>query len=79
MPPTIRSHAVSAAHLCHPIEQPLGAGLQVEASVLMRLGAGDRCDALNEVEDALCGATDYAEQARRVAYRPARSCLICSA
>jgi hypothetical protein len=42
--------------------QALGLAFQLKSRVLMSLAARDSCDALHEIEDALCGAADYAEQ-----------------
>ena len=44
------------------LQQLPGLALQLKAGVLMGLGAGERGDALHEIENALCGAADYAEQ-----------------
>ena len=44
-----------------PVEELLGAPFHVEAGVLLGLVAREPRNALHEVEDALCGAQDYAE------------------
>jgi hypothetical protein len=44
------------------IEQLLGPGFQVEPGILVGLVAGNRRDALHEIEDSLCQAPDYLEE-----------------
>src|SRR5882724_4549474 len=44
------------------IQELLRLRLHVQTGILMRLVARDGGDALHEIEDALCGAADYAEQ-----------------
>ena len=61
------------------LQQFPGLALQFEAGVLMGLGAGERRDALHEIEDALCRAADYAEQICGAAHFPTRSRVIHSA
>ena len=57
-----------ASPLGSPVQDLPGDLFQVDAAVLMGAASGNRRDPLHEVENALCGATDYAEQARRVTY-----------
>ena len=61
------------------LQQFPGLALQLEAGVLMGLAAGERRDALHEVENALCRAADYAEQICGAAHFPTRSRVIHSA
>jgi len=50
------------------IEQLLGPGFQVEPGILVGLVAGNRRDALHEIEDSLCQAPDYLEELARKAW-----------
>jgi len=61
------------------LQQFPGLALQLKAGVLMGLAAGERRDALHEIENALCRAADYAEQICGAAHFPTRSRVIRSA
>ena len=60
-PPPMQAVALSSPASADPVEELLGAPFHVEAGVLLGLVAREPRNALHEVEDALCGAQDYAE------------------